>query len=37
LFPADLDEEFKAQLERRILTYSLQEERVRGQLRELQD
>jgi hypothetical protein len=37
LFPVDSDEEFKAQLERRILSYSLQEERVRAQLRELQD
>lgn len=34
---ADLDEEFRVQLERRILSYSLQEERVRAQVRELQD
>ncbi len=31
------DEEFRAQLERRILTYSHQEERLRIQVRELQD
>lgn len=33
----EFDAEFKAQLERRILSYSVQEERLRGQLRELHD
>lgn len=33
----EFDEEFRAQLERRILSYSQQEERLRVQVRELQD
>lgn len=33
----EFDVEFKAQLERRILSYSLQEDRLRKQLRELHD
>src|SRR5437773_7008642 len=33
----EFDAEFKAQLERRILSYSVQEDRLRKQLRELHD
>ena len=35
--PPEFDVEFKAQLERRILSYSVQEDRLRKQLRELHD